>query len=96
MVRFFAKANSNGGTIYIGKDDNGKVVGVADYKKLMEDLPNKIRDILGIMVEVNLHEETSLHYIEIVTPPYAAWKRKHHRIPKNTINVRLTLTNHKR
>src|SRR5688500_20088473 len=64
-------ANSNGGTIYIGKDDNGKVVGVADYKKLMEDLPNKIRDILGIMVEVNLHEETGLHYIEIVTPPYA-------------------------
>jgi ATP-dependent DNA helicase RecG len=64
-------ANSNGGTIYIGKDDNGKVVGVADYKKLMEDLPNKIRDILGIMVEVNLHEDTGLHYIEIVTPPYA-------------------------
>ena len=64
-------ANSNGGTIYIGRDDNGKVVGFADYKKLMEDLPNKIRDILGIMVEVNLHEDTGLHYIEIVTPPYA-------------------------
>lgn len=44
---------------------------MADFKKLMEDLPNKIRDILGIMVEVNLHEEKCKHYLEIVTPPYA-------------------------
>lgn len=27
-----------------GKDDNGEVVGLADYAKLMEDLPNKIRN----------------------------------------------------
>lgn len=64
-------ANAGGGTIYIGKDDHGKVVGVADYKKLMDDLPNKIRDVLGIMAEVNLHEENGLYYIEIITPPYA-------------------------
>lgn len=64
-------ANSQGGTIYIGKDDDGKVVGVANYKKLMEDLPNKIRDILGILPEVNLHEDKGSYYIEIVTLPYA-------------------------
>lgn len=64
-------ANANGGTIYIGKDDDGNVVGVADYKKLMEDLPNKIRDVLGIMAEVNLHETGGLYFIEIITPPYA-------------------------
>ncbi|TKK64845.1 DeoR family transcriptional regulator [Ilyomonas limi] len=64
-------ANSQGGTIYIGKDDKGNVVDVPDYKKLLEDLPNKIRDILGIMVEVNLHELEGKHYLEIVTPPYA-------------------------
>jgi ATP-dependent DNA helicase RecG len=64
-------ANSQGGTIYIGKDDNGKVTGVPDYNKLMEELPNKVRDILGIIVEVNLHEEKGLHYLEIITPPYA-------------------------
>ncbi|MCY7346577.1 MAG: ATP-binding protein, partial [Pyrinomonadaceae bacterium] len=50
-------ANAHGGTVYIGKDDDGKTVGIEDYKKLMEDLPNKIRDVLGIMAEVNLHEE---------------------------------------
>lgn len=64
-------ANSKGGTIYIGKGDRGNVIGVSDYKKLMEDLPNKIRDVLGIIPEVNLHEEQGLHYIEIVTPAYA-------------------------
>ena len=64
-------ANAHGGTIYIGKDDNGNVVGVSDYKKLLEDLPNKIRDILGIMAEVNLHEDSGLYYIEVITPPYA-------------------------
>ena len=50
-------ANANGGTIYIGKDDNGKVVGITEYKKLMEDIPNKINDILGVMAEVNLKKK---------------------------------------
>jgi ATP-dependent DNA helicase RecG len=64
-------ANAHGGTVYIGKDDDGKTVGVADYKKLMDDLPNKIRDVLGIMAEVNLHEDGGSYYIEITTPPYS-------------------------
>jgi len=50
-------ANANGGRLYIGVDDKGKIVGIENYKKLLEDLPNKIRDILGIMTEVNLHEK---------------------------------------
>lgn len=64
-------ANAQGGVIFIGKDDNGKVVGVDDYKKLMEDLPNKIRNTMGISAEVNLHEEKGNHFIEIVTHPYS-------------------------
>lgn len=64
-------ANANGGTIFIGKDDNGKVIGLSDYKKLMDDLPNKIKDKLGVMAEVNLHERDNLHFIEIITPAYA-------------------------
>ncbi len=31
-----------------GTDNDGKVVGVADSRKLMEDIPNKERDILEI------------------------------------------------
>lgn len=43
-------ANAQGGVLYIGKRDDGSVCGVADSKKLMEDIPNKVRDAL-----VNLH-----------------------------------------
>jgi ATP-dependent DNA helicase RecG len=64
-------ANAQGGVIYIGKNDNGKVVGVDDSKRLMEDLPNKIRNAMGISVEVNLHEENGKHFIEIITHPYS-------------------------
>ncbi len=63
-------ANACGGTIYIGIDDTGKVVGVTDAKKLLEDIPNKVRDVLGVIVDVNLLEENELEYIEIVVPPY--------------------------
>lgn len=63
-------ANADGGKIYIGMDDNGKIVGVANAKKLMEDIPNKVRDVLGIMVDVNVLEDNNLEYIEIVVPPY--------------------------
>src|SRR5690606_8334190 len=59
-----------GGIIFIGKDDNGNVVGIEDYKRLMDDIPNKVRNAMGITVEVNLHEENSNHFIEIVTTPY--------------------------
>ncbi len=64
-------ANAQGGVIFIGKDDNGNVVGIDDYKRLMDDIPNKIRNAIGIMVEVNLHEETGKYFIEIVTHPYS-------------------------
>ena len=45
-------ANAQGGTIYIGIDDNGNVIGLNDSKKLMEDIPNKIINKLGIVVDV--------------------------------------------
>ncbi|MGJ1273803.1 ATP-binding protein [Sphingobacterium siyangense] len=63
-------ANANGGTIFIGKDDGGKTVGVADAKKLLEDIPNKVRDVLGILVDVNLHETVEGDFLEIIVEPY--------------------------
>ena len=64
-------ANANGGTLYIGRDDTGRVVGVADYKKLMEDLPNKIHDLLGVMAEVKLEKKKGRHFIAIIVPSYS-------------------------
>ena len=65
-------ANANGGRIFLGVDDAPphKVVGLADADKLMEDLPNKVRDVLGIMVDVNLLHEGDKAYIEMIVEPY--------------------------
>ncbi|MPR37433.1 ATP-binding protein [Salmonirosea aquatica] len=63
-------ANAKGGTLFIGKDDTGRVVGVVKAKKLLEDLPNKIRDVLGIMADVELRSENGLDYIAVIVEPY--------------------------
>jgi ATP-dependent DNA helicase RecG len=61
--------NANGGTLYIGKDDNGNVIGVKNVKKLLEGLPNKITTILGIIADINLHETEQGDFIEIIIEP---------------------------
>lgn len=62
-------ANAQGGRVYIGMDDNGLVTGISNYQQLMEDIPNKIVSMLGIMPEVNLLEQNGLFYIEINVAP---------------------------
>jgi len=63
-------ANAQGGRIYIGCDDDGNIVGVAGARKLLEDIPNKIRDTMGIIVGVNLLVQGDREYIEINVPSY--------------------------
>lgn len=55
-------ANARGGIIYIGVNDAGSVVGLKNIKKLMDDLPNKIRNYLGIVCDVNVHEKGGKHF----------------------------------
>ena len=50
-------ANAQGGTLYIGVDDAGNAVGLQNPHKLLEDLPNKIRDAMGIITDINLLEK---------------------------------------
>ncbi len=49
-------ANADGGTLYIGVNDDGYVVGVEDSKRMLEGLPNKINDKLGIVASINIHK----------------------------------------
>ena len=58
-------ANANGGELYIGINDNGKIVGIDNASKLLEDIPNKTRDILGIIVDVKMKIEEDKEYIII-------------------------------
>ncbi|MCM1123602.1 MAG: ATP-binding protein [Eubacterium sp.] len=64
-------ANAQGGKIYIGARDDGTIIGVNNSRKLLEDIPNKIQNKLGIMADVNLLTEGGLDYIEIVVEPWA-------------------------
>ena len=59
-------ANAQGGTLYIGVSDNGVVCGLQDAKKLMEDIPNKIVNSMGLVADVNLHEQAGRAYIVVI------------------------------
>ena len=63
-------ANADGGVLVIGRDNEGKAVGVSHAGKLMEDLPNKIRDVLGIMADVRLVKTAGKELVEIRVEPY--------------------------
>lgn len=74
-------ANAQGGVLYIGKRDDGSVCGLADSKKLMEDIPNKVRDALGLIVDVDLITESGLDVIKITVEenPYPVnYKGEYH------------------
>jgi len=74
-------ANAKGGKIYIGVDDSGEIVGIDNYKKLLEDIPNKVRDLLGVIVDLSMLEEDGKYYLEIDVEPYpypVSYKGQYH------------------
>ncbi len=64
-----AFANAQGGELWIGVRDDGTPVGVRNAKKLLEDLPNKIVALLGIVAEVSLVEFGEADCIRIKVEP---------------------------
>lgn len=66
-----AFANTEGGKLYIGKNDKGEVTHLSKFQSLLEDIPAKIRNSMGIICPVNLREETEKKYIEVVVNSYA-------------------------
>ena len=61
-------ANAKGGTLWIGIDDDKSVHGVANAKKLLEDIPNTIRNTMGLVVEVSLLKKQRKDVIRIDVP----------------------------
>lgn len=49
-----AFANTDGGTMYVGENDRGKISGVPNYEKLLEDIPNQIKNSFGILPDVKV------------------------------------------
>ena len=56
--------------IYIGKDDSGNIVDIKNVKKILEDIPNKTIDLLGIIANINLLETKKGVCIEIIVESY--------------------------
>ncbi len=74
-------ANALGGKLIIGVNDEGVATGIPNVHKLLEDIPNKVRDILGIIVDVNLKIDNDIEYLEIVVEPYpypVSYKGQYH------------------
>ena len=66
-------ANAEGGRMLIGVADDkrdNEVVGVADWKTLLETIPNVMRDTMGMIAEVNHLKLKNKDVIEIVVPAY--------------------------
>ena len=64
-------ANTTGGILYIGLDDNGNVVGLGNSaNSLFDKLPGKIKRFFGIIPKVNLKNEDGKSYIEIDVEKY--------------------------
>jgi len=59
-------ANAQGGTLYIGIDDDGNIVGVENARRLAEDIPNKIATNLGIVCDINVLSKDNFLYLEII------------------------------
>ena len=62
-------ANAQGAVIYFGVDDDHEVIGLKDSKRLLEDIPNKVVNYMGLVVDVNLYERDGLDYIELTVEP---------------------------
>lgn len=70
MKTICAFANTSGGALEIGKKDNGEIIGVANTKKLLEDIPNKIKNAMAIIVDVSVRESDGLQYISVAVGAY--------------------------
>ena len=61
-------ANGRGGVLEIGRNDRGEVVGVADVLRLLDEIPNRVQALLGIVVNVDLRSDCGRDYLRIVVP----------------------------
>lgn len=64
-----AFANSKGGTLIIGLNDKGQPVVLKNINKLLEDIPNKIRNRLSIIPFVELEKANEHEIIKIKIHP---------------------------
>jgi ATP-dependent DNA helicase RecG len=63
-------ANAAGGVLEIGRDDDGRAVGVTDAATLLTEIPNKVQTTMGILVDVELTTENDLDLVTVRVAPH--------------------------
>lgn len=74
-------ANARGGTFFFGKDNDGQVVGFSGWPQLMEEIPNMVTNVLGIVADVNQLRTEDKPYVEVVVgsyPSHVSYKGQFH------------------
>jgi len=66
-----AFANCMGGKLFIGLNNRGKPVSLKNINKLLEDIPNIIRNKLGIIPTVELNKTDNDEFISIIIKPFS-------------------------
>ena len=86
-------ANAQGGRLEIGRNDKGVLVGLPNGKRLLEELPNKIRTTMGIVADVNFYQENGFDYIiiDVMAHPNAISYRGKYYLRSGSTNQELTL-----
>jgi ATP-dependent DNA helicase RecG len=85
-------ANAQGGRLEIGRNDSGALIGLQDAKRLLVELPNKIRTTMGIVAGVNLLCEDGFEYIviDVAAHPNAINYRGKYYMRSGSTNQELT------
>ena len=63
-------ANAYGGTLYIGKDDDGHPVSGVNTKELLTKIPDKVISTMGIVPDVDVDEKDGISFIVIKVEKY--------------------------
>jgi len=63
-------ANAQGGILYIGIHDSGRITGISNVKELLKKIPDKITNTMGIIADVNLLRDSEREYLEIAVEKY--------------------------
>lgn len=86
-------ANAKGGTLYVGIEDGTKrPVGLKNPNKLMEDIPNTIRNTMGIVADVALLKKSGKDVIRVKVKPSAFPVSYHGGFHYRTGSVKIQLT----
>lgn len=86
-----AFANTDGGTLYIGIDDSRNATGLDDITKLIDTLPNKINNRLGLLVDLSLEMDLDNDYLKVIVSktfaPVSCAGKFYKRSGSNTIEL---------